>query len=104
MEKEMIRRLATRLVFQGLRRAEAMSGEAWRERRLAELLPTPDKEALKMSATAKFQKAARIRQLCGRLAAAHDIGPKRTGRGLRPRPAQKENSTAVLTRKVAYAR
>lgn len=103
MEKEMIKRLAARLVAQGLRRAEGLSGQAFRERRLAELLPAPDQQVLKMAAAAKFQKAARIRQLCGRLAAAHNIGPKRTGRRLAPRPARKENSTAVLTRKVAHA-
>ncbi len=88
MEKEMIRRLVARLVVQGLRRAAALCGEARRQRRLAELMPASDKEVLRMSAAAKLRKAARIRQLCGRLAAAHGIGPKRTGRRLAPRPDQ----------------
>jgi hypothetical protein len=103
VEKEKLKRLAARLVAEGFRKAECLSKEAWRERRMADLLPEPDKEALQIQAAAKFEYAARVRQLCGRLAAAHDIGPKRTGQGSRPRPVQR-NSTAVLKRKVAYAR
>ena len=103
MEKEMLKSLAARMVTDGLRRAEVMSGEAWRQRRLADLMPDPERNAAKLAADEMLQKAARIRQIAGRLAAAHDIGPKRTGRGVRPRPAQTK-STAVLTRKVAYAR
>lgn len=103
MEKEMLKRLAARLVAQGLRRAEALSGEAWRQRRLAELMPAEERKAAKMAAHEMLQKAARMRQIAGRLAAAHGIGPKGNGRGMRPRPLQTK-STTVLTRKVAYAR
>jgi hypothetical protein len=103
MEKEMLRSLAARMVTDGLRRAEVMSGEAWRQRRLADLMPDPERNAAKLAADEMLQKAARIRQITGRLAAAHDIGPKRNGRGVRPRPNQK-SSTAVLKGKVAYAR
>jgi hypothetical protein len=104
MEKEMLKRLAARLVAQGLRRAEGLSGEAWRQMRLAELLPAAERKAAKLEANDKLQRAARMRQLAGRLAAAHGIGPKRNGRRLAPRPVQKRSSTAVLGKKVAYAR
>jgi hypothetical protein len=104
MEKEMLRSLAARMVTDGLRRAEVMSGEAWRQRRLADLMPDPERLATKLAADEMLQRAARIRQIAGRLAAAHDIGPKRTGRRLAPRPAQQKSSTAVLKGKVAYAR
>jgi hypothetical protein len=104
MEKEMLKGLAARMVADGLRRAEVMSGEAWRQKRLADLMPDPERNAAKLAAEEMLQRAARIRQLVGRLAAAHDIGPKRTGRGLAPRPAQQKSSTAVLKGKVAYAR
>jgi hypothetical protein len=104
MEKEMLRSLAARMVTDGLRRAEVMSGEAWRQRRLADLMPDPERNAAKLAADEMLQKAARIRQIAGRLAAAHDIGPKGNGRGVRPRPLQQKSSTAVLKGKVAYAR
>lgn len=103
MDKERIKQIAARMVLDGLRRSAALTSEAWREYRLAQMLPRWEAEALRISAAGKFHRAARIEQLCGRLAAAHGIGQKRTGRGGRPRPVQMK-STTMVTRKVAYAR
>lgn len=103
MENERLKRLAARLITEGLRRSAAIKEEGVRERRLADLMPKADREALRISAAGKIQRAARIRQLCGRLAAAHGIGPKRTGRGLQPRPALMKKVT-MAKKEVAYER
>ena len=102
MDKATIRCLAARMVAQGLRKASALTSEARREQHMAGLLPAKDGCTLMMSAEAKLKKAQRMEQICGRLAAAHNIGPKGTGRGLQPRPDRK-TSTAVLKVKVAHA-
>ncbi len=99
MEKEKLKRTAARLVADGLRRSAALCGEANRERRLAELLPNPEREALRLSAVGKFQKAASIRRLTGRMAAAHGIGPKRTGRGIGAPTGSDEKSNYSLQKR-----
>ncbi len=102
MEKDVLKRVAARCVAQGLKRAAALSGDAWRDRRLSEMMPNPDRQALRISAANKFQKAERIRQLCGRLAAAHGICPKR----IRPRmaaPTGNEKKATMMERRVTHA-
>lgn len=102
MIENRLRRIAARMVADGLRRAAVLRKEARDERRMADLMSASQGAALRYSAIAKVQKAGRMEQLCGRLAAAHGIGPKRTGRGLRPRPALKKDIKLKGT--VAYAR
>ena len=104
MEKEQLRNLAAKLVADGLKRAAVISGQAWQERRMAELLPRPEAADLRYSATAKFLKASRLRQLCGRLAAAHGISQKETGQGLRPRPVGDDVKPIVSVRRLSHAR
>jgi hypothetical protein len=78
--KEQLRAVAARMVTDGLRRAEALSGEAWQEKRLAAMMKGPDSMALHGTADGKLKKAARIRHMCVLIGAAHGIGPKKIGR------------------------
>lgn len=106
MKKEELRQHAARLVAEGFRRAAALTTEAVRDRRMADMVPGIEGDILRMQAAAKWKRAARTRQLCGRLAAAHDIGTKKTGAGQAPRPvvsSARRAASATNKRRVAYA-
>ena len=103
MEMEVLKQTAERCVAEGLRRASVLSGDAWRDRRLSEMMPNPEREALRNAAANKFQKAESIRQLCRRMANQHGIGKKATGRGWLPRPVMMKRVT-VTERRITNAR
>ncbi|MBI4928163.1 MAG: hypothetical protein HY835_10385 [Anaerolineae bacterium] len=78
--KDQLRAVAVRMVTDGLRRAEALSGEAWQDKRMAVMMAGPEALALHGAADGKLKKAARIRHMCVLIGAAHGIGPKKIGR------------------------
>jgi hypothetical protein len=93
-------------VAEGLRRAAALTAESVRERRIADMIGGVEGEILCGQAMAKWQRAARTRRLCWRLAATHDIRPKKTGAGGKARPVilvRAKSCTNTDERKVAHA-
>jgi len=87
--KEQLRAVAARMVTDGLRRAEALTGEGWQDKRLAAMMKGHDALALHAVADGKFQKAARIRRMCMLIGTTHGIGPKKIGRRLPPAAVEK---------------
>lgn len=104
MERERLKALAESLISDGLKQAEILCSEAWKDRRMAESMPKEDRLALKIEVMKKFHRAERIRQLCVRLAVAHGIGHEKTGRGWTPRPVGAVKTTTIVRRKVSHAR
>lgn len=88
MDRETLRQFAIRKVAEGRRRAAALCEDARRDRQLAEMLPNPEKEILRIKAAGKFQRAASIRQLCKRMIDQHGLSLKATGRVWQPRPVK----------------
>jgi hypothetical protein len=95
--KEQLKAAAVRMITDGLRRAEALSGEAWQDKRLAAMMKGADALALKVSADGKLQKADRIRRMCLLVGAANGVGPKKIGRE-RQLPAVRMGVQAGRTR------
>lgn len=102
--EEKIREIAARLVLDGLKKSAALNQEAWQEYRMAIMMNRHEGSAQHKAAHLKFQRAARILALCGKLAAAHGVGPKANGRGCRPSRCKtfntetdKENTTCATT-------
>ena len=97
MTKQRLREIARREVAATLRRATVLDGEAKRDKCLARMMPTGEAQSARRQAMGKAQsarrqamgkaqRARRLRQIAGRLAAAHHIG-NRSGRGGHP-PAE----------------
>ena len=103
MEKETLRQLAVRKVTEGRRRAATLCEDARRDRRMAEMMPYPERETVRIEAAGKFQKASSIRQLCKRTADQHGVGQKETGRGWQPRPVRMKRTT-IAERRITNAR
>jgi hypothetical protein len=68
-----LRRIAERLVADGLRWAETLMAEAGQNRKMSELLGGMQGEQFLLLSFSKSQRAARLRRLCFRMAAAHNI-------------------------------
>jgi hypothetical protein len=68
-----LRRIAERLVADGLRWAEALMADAGQNRKMSELLGGMEGEQLLLMSFSKSQRAARLRRSCFRMAAAHNI-------------------------------
>jgi hypothetical protein len=103
MDEKTLKMVAARIVLDGLRRAEVLCGEAWRQQRMADSMPEPDRSLERLSAAAKFGKAARIRHVCVMIGTAHNVGPKKN----RPRvaaPTGPDEKNAMVKRRLADAR
>jgi hypothetical protein len=68
-----LRRIAERLVADGLRWAEALMADAGQNRKMSELLGGMEGKQLLLMSYSKSQRAARLRRSCFRMAAAHNI-------------------------------
>ena len=82
MSPEKLKREAQRLVTEGLKRSAALNREAFKDRRMANLMIKHEADGLIQSARIKFRRAARMRSLCGRMAAQHGIALNANGRGV----------------------
>ena len=82
MSPEKLKRQAQRLVCEGLKRSAALNREAFKDRRMANLMLKHEADGLINSARMKFQRAARLRSFCSRMAAQHGITPNANGQGM----------------------
>ena len=64
MTPEQLKKLATRLVAEGLHKAKILNGQALREKQAARVMPGPDAFFQRAAANNKQRRAERIRQLC----------------------------------------
>jgi len=73
MNRGDLRRMAWRMVRDGIRRVDDLRESAWQDLRIAQMLNRPDADCLRHEASSKLKRAARLRRMCLVVADQHGL-------------------------------